>query len=594
MSQARHRHAQISNAPEHSTAYYFIEGLNELGIEHLFCNFGTDHAPTIEAMAERQKRGEKVPNVMLCPHENTAAHMAMGYAAVTGRGQAVLVHVDVGTANTANAMHNLFRSRLPVLLMSGKAPYTSSNELVGSRDTYVHFVQEPIDQGSLVRPYMKWEWTLPSGVVVKEALRRAHTIMETKPAGPVYFMAQRETLTQKWASDQIRSYAADQFSQPQAGGADPATIAQLADKLIAAEHPILICGYAGQSKNAPKLIEELAMFAGIAVFEGNQTFNISHEFPCFLGYSPNKHLPKADVGLLVDVDVPWFPADVSHKDKSFWAHIDVDTLKSASPMWTFPGNLRMQGDSGVILGQLLEELKKKATPKFKEAAKKRVEAHTAERKAWREQRRQAGDQQGQDRRDQPALSVRRAEQAAQGRRHRLQRRRPQRRRLPAAARAAESEHLRALRRRRSRLVRRHGARLQARGARQDGGAGGRRRRLLLRRPELGVRGGEAVQAADPGAAARQHRLVGGEGIDAAGVPGGRGQVGRQVPGEPDAGRRVLQDRRGVRRLWREGHRSGRRAGGARSRGERGARRPRGDPARAGDEAVGTTLSPPSS
>ena len=100
---------KISNAPEHSTAYYFIEGLNELGIEHLFCNFGTDHAPTIEAMAERQKNGEKVPNVMLCPHENTAAHMAMGYAAVTGRGQAVLVHVDVGTANTANAMHNLFR-----------------------------------------------------------------------------------------------------------------------------------------------------------------------------------------------------------------------------------------------------------------------------------------------------------------------------------------------------------------------------------------------------------------------------------------------------------------------------------------------------
>src|SRR4029078_6294835 len=193
------------------------------------------------------------------------------------------------------------------------------------------------------------------------------------------------TLTQKWASDQIRSYTSEQFSQPQSGGADPAMIAQLADRLIAAEHPILVCGYAGQSKNAPKLIEELAMFAGIAVFEGNQTFNISHEFPCFLGYSPNKHLRMADVRLLVDVDVPWFPADISHKEKSYWAHIDVDTLKAASPMWTFPGNLRMQGDSGVILGELLEELKKKATPKFKEAAKTRVEAHTAERKAWREQ-----------------------------------------------------------------------------------------------------------------------------------------------------------------------------------------------------------------
>jgi acetolactate synthase-1/2/3 large subunit len=197
-------------------------------------------------------------------------------------------------------------------------------------------------------------------------------------------MAQRETLTEKWANDQIRSYAGSDYSQPQSGGADPAMIAQLADKLLAAEHPILVCGYAGQSKKAPKLIEELAAFAGIAVFEGNYTFNISHEFPCFLGYSPNKHLPKADVGLLVDVDVPWFPADVSHSEKSFWAHIDVDTLKSASPMWTFPGNLRMQGDSGVILGQLLEALKAKATPKFKEAAAKRVEALSAERKAWRE------------------------------------------------------------------------------------------------------------------------------------------------------------------------------------------------------------------
>ena len=76
---------------------------------------------------------------------------------VTGRGQGVLVHVDVGTANTANAMHNVYRSRLPVLLMAGKAPYTANDELVGSRDTYVHFVQEPFDQASLVRPYLTSE-----------------------------------------------------------------------------------------------------------------------------------------------------------------------------------------------------------------------------------------------------------------------------------------------------------------------------------------------------------------------------------------------------------------------------------------------------
>ena len=50
--------ARKSNAPEFATAYYFLEGLTEIGVEYLFCNFGTDHAPIIEEMAHRKKRGE--------------------------------------------------------------------------------------------------------------------------------------------------------------------------------------------------------------------------------------------------------------------------------------------------------------------------------------------------------------------------------------------------------------------------------------------------------------------------------------------------------------------------------------------------------
>jgi len=363
---------RTSNAPEFSTAYFFLDGLNEIGIEYLFCNFGTDHAPIIEEMAHRQRLGEKFPAVIRCPHENTAAHMAGGYALMTGRGQGVLVHVDVGTANTANAMHNLFRSRLPVLLMAGKAPYTTGNELVGSRDTYVHFVQEPFDQASLVRPYLKWEWTLPSGVVVKEALRRAHSIMQSQPCGPVYLMMQRETLTQTWSVDAVRRFSAEQFGSTTGGQADPQLVAALADRLLEAEHPILITAYAGRNPRAVAAIAELSEFAGIAVIESNMTNNIPNTLPCFVGYSPNAHLPKADVGILVDIDVPWFPADVTLRGDTFWAHIDIDILKPASPMWTFPGNLRLQGDSGHILTQLLEELKRRATPRFRDQAAARA------------------------------------------------------------------------------------------------------------------------------------------------------------------------------------------------------------------------------
>src|SRR5882762_9341506 len=219
-----------ANTVNSSAANHLIEGLLEAGIEYVFSNMGTDHAPIIEALAGRKRRGQPVPKIVTCPHENTAAHMAGGYALATGRGQGVLVHVDVGTANCANAMHNLFRSRLSVLLMAGRAPFTTHGELIGTRDNYVHFVQEPFDQGSLVRPYVKWEWTLPSGVVVKEALRRAHTVMHSEPRGPVYLMMQRETLTQRWATDEIHRYSEDQFAATGGGGADPKLVATLADR----------------------------------------------------------------------------------------------------------------------------------------------------------------------------------------------------------------------------------------------------------------------------------------------------------------------------------------------------------------------------
>ena len=373
---------QASSETEFSTAYYFLEGLNEIGIEYLFCNFGTDHAPIIEEMAHKKNLGEKLPKVIRCPHENTAAHMAGGFAFMTGRGQGVLVHVDVGTANSSNAMHNLFRTRLPVLLMAGKAPYSTGNELLGSRDTYVHFVQEPFDQASLVRPYLKWEWTLPSGVVVKEALRRAHSIMQSEPAGPVYLMMQRETLTQHWRVDQVRHFAADQYGATQGGQADPQLVGALADRIINADYPILITAYAGRNPRAVQAIAELSELAGIAVIESNASSNIPNTLPCFVGYMLDRQMPKADLGILVDIDVPWFPTDVQPKVNSFWAHIDIDILKAASPMWTFPGNLRMQGDSGHILTQLIEEINRKATPAFRHKAATRAAQLKAEHAAF--------------------------------------------------------------------------------------------------------------------------------------------------------------------------------------------------------------------
>ena len=76
---------------QHTTARYFLEGLQETGIKYLFSNLGTDHVTLIDEMARLQAEGQAMPEVVLCPHENVAIHMAAGYAAVTGQGQGVMV-----------------------------------------------------------------------------------------------------------------------------------------------------------------------------------------------------------------------------------------------------------------------------------------------------------------------------------------------------------------------------------------------------------------------------------------------------------------------------------------------------------------------
>jgi acetolactate synthase-1/2/3 large subunit len=379
----------------HTTSHYFLEGLNEIGVDYLFCNFGTDHAPLIEEMARWKREGRAFPPTILCPHENTAMHMAAGYAAITGRGQAVIVHVDAGTANCVLGAHNIRRSRTPLLLMAGKAPFTAHGELEGSRDNYVHFVQEPFDQASLVRPYVKWEWTLPSGVITKEVLRRAHTVSHTDPKGPIYLMLPRETLAETWAESAVHAYPAERYGRASSGMADPAAIEQLADRLLAAERPTMYTAYTGRNHAAPALIDALATFLGMGVVDSSPIhLNLPHDSPNFLGSTPADHVPDTDVGLLVDVDVPWIPKLTRENPATWWAHVDIDVVKQDFPMWGFATNLRLQGDSTLILGQIFAAVQARATPADLERAAARRAAVAARSQARRERLAAAAAQPG--------------------------------------------------------------------------------------------------------------------------------------------------------------------------------------------------------
>ncbi|KTT14179.1 thiamine pyrophosphate-requiring protein [Pseudacidovorax intermedius] len=356
-----------------TASHHLLQALLDHGVEYLFCNLGTDHAPLIEEMARWREQGRALPQVVLCPHENTALHMAGGYAIATGRGQAVLVHVDAGTANSAMAMHNLFRARVPVLLMAGRAPATTFNQVEGGRDTYVHFVQEPFDQGSVVRPYVKWEYTLPWPSMAAEVIARAHSVMQSDPPGPVYLMLPREMLAAPCPPQELHPFPAASHRPVKAGGAHPAPIRQIAEKLVASEDPLLVTAYAGRNPRTPRLVEELARLIGMRVCEFNSVhLNIRRDSPCFAGYLPGPFAEKADVGLMLDVDVPWVPKTTRVNPNAWWAQMDLDAIKRDMPMWGFATHARIEGDSELLLAQLIDAVKALATPAFEARAAERM------------------------------------------------------------------------------------------------------------------------------------------------------------------------------------------------------------------------------
>lgn len=365
-----------------TVAHYLLEGLCDLGIEHIFCNLGTDHVSIIEELARWDQEGRPHPSIILCPHENVAVHMAGGYALATGRGQAVLVHVDAGTANAVMAMHNLFRSRLPVFVMAGRAPFASRGELPGGRDGYVHFIQDPFDINGLVRPYVHWEYCLPSGVVVKEALSRGVAMMQTEPCAPVYMTLPREVLAQEIESDKVRSFLPQHYGGMTAGGVDIAVASKIADQLMSAESPTAFTSYLGRRPEAVPVLDALARETGLKVVEfGPHFLNIPRNSPCFGGFDPGPALAKLDLGILLDVDVPWIPLQVTENSSAPWIQIDVDPLKKDLPMWSFRADLRVGGDCATVLRTVLEIVRSRADEAYRAKVARRILSWEPEIKA---------------------------------------------------------------------------------------------------------------------------------------------------------------------------------------------------------------------
>src|ERR1051325_740399 len=84
----------------------FLRTVAEHECAHFSCHAGPDSPPIVEGFSRARGSNAKLPRPILVPHENLAVAMAHGAYTQTGRAQAVMVHVNVGTGNTINNLIN--------------------------------------------------------------------------------------------------------------------------------------------------------------------------------------------------------------------------------------------------------------------------------------------------------------------------------------------------------------------------------------------------------------------------------------------------------------------------------------------------------
>jgi acetolactate synthase-1/2/3 large subunit len=332
-----------------------LEALQEAGVSYIFANFGSDHPALVEAIAEARALKRPIPAVVTCPNEMVAMTCAHGYAQLTGRAQAVVVHVDCGTQSLGGAVHNAAKARVPVFVFAGLSPVTQSGEARGSRNEFIQWIQDVYDQRGIVRQYMKYDNELRAARNVKEIVHRSLQFAHSDPKGPVYLVGAREVMEQE-----TESAASDVGDWPPIAPAPlaEAAVAGIVDAIQRAETPLVVTSYLGRN---PAAVTELIRFCGrlgVGVLESVPSYvNYPHNDPLYQGNHwnhpfQNPALAEADFILVVDSDVPWIPTINKPNDKAHVAIIDVDPLKQSMPLWYIKARQCYRADAVTALAQL--------------------------------------------------------------------------------------------------------------------------------------------------------------------------------------------------------------------------------------------------
>ncbi|MBI2859716.1 MAG: thiamine pyrophosphate-binding protein [Chloroflexi bacterium] len=333
-------------------AMYIADVLKEHNVEIAFGVHGGHIWQIIDGMSTA---GIKTVTVR---HEQTAVYAAEAYAKVTGKPGLAFATVGPGTANIVSAVQQAFISKSPVIVLLGGHEiqvdrlYTTIQEsyapdLMNGITKWTQRVTHPSQYKQFVTRAFKEAMSYPRGPVVLEfSLDGLWTPIP--PAVRPTFFGEHSKYRPGWLEGDI--------DRPLSGGADPALLEKVIDRIYQAERPLL---YGGDGIHWSKAAPELQEFAELSqipvtnrrIARGAVPENHPLSFP-----------PRAGKGLLKASDLlVTFGMKVGFFEGygDGWPKV-VQIAESTEHIWTFLATTEaVIGNPKIVLRQMIDIVKKR-------------------------------------------------------------------------------------------------------------------------------------------------------------------------------------------------------------------------------------------
>jgi len=266
-----------------------VDAIKACGFKYVSLNPGSSYRGLHDSLVNY---GGNDPEIITCNHEKLAVGIAHGYTKAAREPMACILHDIVGLLQGTMGIYYAWIDRAPVVVFGGAGPMAYDR-----RRPNIDWIHTANIQGNVVRDYTKWDDQPASVASVPESVLRAYRIATASPQGPVY-VALDAGLQEDEVGDDIVLPNWDRLKTPSAIGPDTRALRALAERLCAAERPLIVTSYAGRDACAFDQLTELSELLGSGVIDTGWRLNFPNRHPHAVTMDL---IPESDCVLFVDV-----------------------------------------------------------------------------------------------------------------------------------------------------------------------------------------------------------------------------------------------------------------------------------------------------